>query len=412
MPYYITSYNSIDLQAVCGVVTPGVSGVHDLPPLAVAVQKLPGGLTPHLTVQPDDFRTIKFSAVVVGAGHDGLVANLAALRAALRSDGTFYPLVVADRPAERIMALCKDGFQVATRYLPGDIDAVEMTIPFVCYPYWEDATEVTLLIAAALLTFRQATFEHSALDGWAAYSTGAATVDTTGPHDGDRAMKVVCLGNDGAETPEHTIPVTAEEDYSLQAYLKGAVGGETVTAAIRWYDTDDVFLSESTEAWELTDEWALYKAEGKEAPVGATSASIRITDAHASTFYVDNVCLEEASTCGAFITPYDANTKIKNDGDLTAYPTYTCTLLAGMATGLTFDIGSQQFEYEDELEVSDVLTVDCDPQLPDVELNGTRDWAGVASDWGDLALPVGWSTITLSDASKFSFAIAYRRRYL
>ena len=409
---YITSYNDVDLRVLCGLHTPSVSGIHDLVALALNIKKLPGGSIPDVTMLPDDFRNVSFGALVVGDGHDGLVANLERLRGALRPDADFHPLVVVDRPTHRIMALCSGGFSVSLKELPNVHDVAQVTIPFLCYPYWEDLTERNILFATALLTFRQATFEHTALDGWVAYDTGEATVETTAPYDGNSCMKVVCSGDDGVETPERGIAVAAETDYSLQAMVKGAAGGETVTAAIRWYDGDDVFLDEATENWELTSAWALYKAEGKTAPVGAVSASVRITDAHPSIFYVDNVCLEEAATCGEFITPLDAHTTIANTGQMVAYPTYTITALDTLADGLTLTVGATELVYEGALGAEDVLTVETDQQMPDVKVNGARSWAGVTSGPPMPTLPVGMSALALTDPDKCRLTVAYRQRYL
>lgn len=416
MSYYITGFNGVDLQATCGVVTPEVSGVHDLPPLDVDIQKLPGGTTPHLTVLANDFRKVQFGAVVTGTTHAELVANLRSLRGYLRPDTDFHPLVVADRSDERIMALCVEGFRVQTQYLPDDYDVVEIPLQFLCYPYWEDLTEQSVLVAATFLSFLQATIEDDTLGdcGWHGYNSGIPTSDGTDPHSGDYCMEVVAGGggNKGAKTPDAGIAgITAANDYSLQAYAKGAAGGETITASICWFDSGSGYLSESTEVWTLTDEWAQYKAEGKTAPAGAAKASIRFYDDAASTFYIDDVCLEEAATCGDFITPADANTKVYNGGDLECYPVYTCTVTDALAAGLDFTIGSNQFIYGGALVATDVLEVDADPQAPDVELNGTRDFANTDVDSVFPALDVGWNTVALSDSSKFSLAMAWRGRY-
>ena len=410
MLQYITGFNGIDLRVACGLYTPGASGILSAPKPALRTTWLPGGIVAHVKVERREMRTVKFGAVMHATTHEDLVDNMQALVSILLVDDDFHPLVVSNRPTQRVMALCM-GFDVAAKELPGLTDVYTFDIPFMCYPYWEDLTERTVTITGAFLGFRQATFEHTSLDGWAAYDTGTATVETTDPHAGSRCMKVVCLGDDGAETPEHGIAgVTAAADYSLQAYMKGAAGGETVTAAIRWYDGDDLYLSESTEAWELTAEWALYKAEGKEAPAGAVSASLRITDAHASTFYVDDVCLEEAATCGDFITPYDANTVVVNNGRLTAYPTWTLTILDTLADGLTFEVNGVEFAYEGALAGSDALVVETDQQMPDVELNDVRDWANVTSDPVMPTLSVGSNAVVLSDPTKVRLVGAYRER--
>lgn len=417
MTYYITGYNGVDLQATCGVVTPEVSGVHDLPALDVSTRKLPGGVVPHMTVLPDGFRNIPFGVVMEGPGHDALVDHLEALRGYLRPDNDFHPLVVADRPTQRIMALCVEGFRVSTDHLPGDFDVVKFKTPFLCYPYWEDLTERTVLVASTFLSFRQATFEAAALGdcGWHVLDAGLPTSVTTSPYAGDYCMQVVTDGSnatDGAKTPEAGIAgITAAEVYSVSLWAKGAAGGETVQLAIRFFNAASEFISEVTSNLELTAAWAQYKFENQAAPALATKASLQLRDAHAATWFVDNVCLEEAAACGAFITPHDANTKVYNGGDMVCYPVYTCSILDTLALGLTLTVDSKEFAYDGELVATDVLVCDTDPQLPDVELNGTRDWANTDIDSAFPPLAVGWNTVALSDSSKFSLAMAFRQRY-
>ena len=413
MAYYITSFNGVDLQATCGLVTPGVSGVHDLVEPEISKLWLPGSDTAHVTVLRREMRTINLYALVVGDDHSDLVSKLALLRGYLFPDTDFHPLVVADRADQRIMALCL-GWPVGVDKLPGDIAALELQIPFLAYSYWEDATARSAKVATSFLSFRQATFEHSALDGWAALVAGTPTLQSSGAYSGTRCMKVVTTagGTDGAKTPDAGITgVTAGLDYSLQMRLKGEAGGETVTAAIRWYTSGDVYLSEDTANFNLTAAWAQYKLEGATAPVTAAKASVQVRDAHASTFYVDEVCLEEAATCGDFITPYDANTTIYNGGQRTCYPEYTCHVTDTLATGLWFETADQRFIYQGGLVDTDELLVDTDQQLPDVELNGTRDWANVnrASVFPPLA--VGFNTVELSDPTKYWLAVSARWRH-
>ena len=178
MPFYITGYNGIDLPTITASRMPGVSGVHDLPQLAVSTEKVPGGLRPNLTVLEDDFQTITFRAVVAGDcatimpllgtealgdlawqwstwviypndSHAGLARNLDLLRQILRPDGDFHALVVADRPGQEIMAFFPSRIQVAVDELPADTTAVQISIPALCYPYWQDSTQRTKTVTAA-----------------------------------------------------------------------------------------------------------------------------------------------------------------------------------------------------------------------------------------------------------------------
>lgn len=253
MAYYITSYNSIDLNATCGVVTPGVGGPHDLPDRELSILKLPGSDTPHVTVIRRQTRSLQFRAVAVGTSHSDLVTKLGTLKGYLMPDDDFHALIVADRSSQRIMALC-EGFPINISSMPDDYLAIEFGLNFLAYPYWEDAS---------------------------AQSTHITSSPTT----------------------------------------------------------------------------------------------------------------------------------VANGGQMVCYPTYTCEINATMATGLWFQVGSNRFTYTGALASSDSLVVESDQQLPDVKLNGTRAWAGVAAASVFPSLAVGNNTVTLSDAAKFHLTVAYRRRY-
>ena len=100
---------------------------------------------------------------------------------------------------------------------------------------------------------------------------------------------------------------------------------------------------------------------------------------------------------------------VSNTGDLECWPIYTATLIDTAAGGIWFTVGGQKFTYEDALAIADVLVVTT--ELPDCTLNGARDLDGVKSDSIFPGLGVGSNAIVLSDDTKFSLGLSYRRRY-
>lgn len=103
---------------------------------------------------------------------------------------------------------------------------------------------------------------------------------------------------------------------------------------------------------------------------------------------------------------------VTNYGNMKCYPTFTCELNNDMPDGLYFTVGAITFTYAGALEGGDSLVVKSDQDCPDVELNGTRDWANVDDSVAVLPfLARGNNTISLSDNSKFHLTVAYRQRY-
>jgi hypothetical protein len=100
---------------------------------------------------------------------------------------------------------------------------------------------------------------------------------------------------------------------------------------------------------------------------------------------------------------------ITNTGDLPAWPVWTVTALAAAASGIWFEVGSERFTWSDALSAGDTLTITT--ELPDIELNGSRNLAGASLDAAYPALTEGANSITLSDSTLFSLAASYRRRY-
>lgn len=254
--YYITGYNGYRLSDY-GAVTPGVSGVHDLPGRQVNELWLPGNLNPHVTTVRRTRKPVIFRVVIAGDSHEELILNLDAIKGILDpGDDAFHPLRVIDRPGLEIMALHVGGFEVNFTELPGLHRVAELQAEFKTFLYWQDALTTTVHV-----------------------------------------------------------------DSSPQV--------------------------------------------------------------------------------------------ITNLGALVTYPTYTCTVSDAMAGGLWFEVGASRFTYEGALKAADVLVVEADPQLRDVTLNDTRDWANVDDSEGLVfpSLASGANTVTLSDAAKFHMDVAWKGRY-
>jgi hypothetical protein len=100
---------------------------------------------------------------------------------------------------------------------------------------------------------------------------------------------------------------------------------------------------------------------------------------------------------------------VSNTGDLECWPVYTATVTATMAGGLSFTVGGQTWVCDHPLAVNDVLVITT--ELPDCTKNGTRYLHGVTAASIYPGLGVGANAITLSDDSKFSLGMSWRRRY-
>lgn len=99
-----------------------------------------------------------------------------------------------------------------------------------------------------------------------------------------------------------------------------------------------------------------------------------------------------------------------NNGSKEAFPTYTCTVTDNtLTTGLTITVGSDVFTYTGALVTNDVLVVTTDEELPDVTLNGTRDFANTSASATFPTLAVGANTVTKSNDS-FDLVVSWRDR--
>lgn len=106
-------------------------------------------------------------------------------------------------------------------------------------------------------------------------------------------------------------------------------------------------------------------------------------------------------------------TTIHNDGQLPTYPTYTCTVSSGDSgdpNSISFTVAGDSFQYDGAVSSSDVLVVESD--IPDVTLNGERDFANTAQTSWYPRLVVGNSVISKGGGATFTLNVTYRRRYL
>lgn len=139
--------NGVDLSTY-GLVTPGVSGVHDLPAMEVSHTVIPGRDYPDETDQRLSMRRLVFACAVVGDDHADLVTKLAALKGYLSPTLGYCALTITDLTAKRIMARSQ-GFPVRMDAIPYWAESVEFSLEFSAYPWWEDATDQADLIASS-----------------------------------------------------------------------------------------------------------------------------------------------------------------------------------------------------------------------------------------------------------------------
>lgn len=114
---------------------------------------------------------------------------------------------------------------------------------------------------------------------------------------------------------------------------------------------------------------------------------------------------EDTTALSADVTSSPAT--VINSGDILCYPVYTCSVTDTLANGLYFDVGSVRFDYSGALASGDTLVIDSEAMT--CKLNGTSTISDTADDCEYPALPTGENTITLSDDTKFSLNISYRR---
>jgi phage-related protein len=145
--HYISGYNGHRLSDY-GAVSPEVAGVHDLPARETSITYIPGIMRPAVRVGTRRARETTFGLVVAGDSHTDLLSKLDSIKAILEPDDDFHALTVADKTNLQVQALSL-GFQVDTRELPNLFRVVTFRLPFLCFPYWEDAALQTATIETA-----------------------------------------------------------------------------------------------------------------------------------------------------------------------------------------------------------------------------------------------------------------------
>ena len=402
-----------DLSAIGAFQTPEISGLLDLVTMEQTETWLPGRDAPELTDVRRRFGDVKVKCVL--RSDDGsratFLSNLQTLKAAL-SPALGAQFLTRTDVADK-MVLCQSlGFPVTEDTLPYIMDVGEFTLTFRRLGWWMDTALTTAYIDPKnLLTLAQATCD-TAITGWAAYNTGVPTLDTGNAYAGAGALKVVApVRWDGATTPTGVsgIPVVAASVYSWQGRLKSLAASQDIVVQFTWYTAAGAFISNtSTTFAAVGTAYALKTYANVTAP--ALSAFMRIAifsnDAAGGTFWVDNQQFELSATATTWAAPSPGS--IYQNGDLEAIPTYTATVTATLASGLTFTVNGQTFDYDGALAPGDVLVVDTD--LATVTKNGSSAIASVNTAAKFPRLPVGTAAVSLS-AAGFSLAASYRRRW-
>jgi len=141
-------YDGNDLSTF-GLVTPGVSGAHDLPGVELQETYVPGSDAPDVQVVRRSTRKLTFHCIVVSeTSHDDLVDKLEALKALLSPSKGYCTLTITDRPDQQISAVSL-GFPVNIDSIPYLSRWVEFDLAFqAAVPWWEDDTEQTATIAS------------------------------------------------------------------------------------------------------------------------------------------------------------------------------------------------------------------------------------------------------------------------
>ncbi|MCL5736995.1 MAG: hypothetical protein M1274_15755, partial [Actinobacteria bacterium] len=156
-------------------------------------------------------------------------------------------------------------------------------------------------------------FSNGWLSGWAPKSGSEATVtyDATNGVDNGGCVKVECsttgLGATNSVAPYPIrIPVIVGLPYSLSMSAKGAVGGERIAIGLEFLTDAGAWISSSAASMDITNAHARVVLNNVVAP--ATAAFCRVTmisngAAVASTFYVDEIQIEQAAAATAYIAP-------------------------------------------------------------------------------------------------------------
>lgn len=179
------TFNAVDLFNY-GLVTPGISGIHDLAGVVVNQTFVPGYALPNESVLRDDLISMSVPCVVYSdVDHADLVNKLHTLRTYLSPRLGWKTLTVTDVTAKQTLARCK-GFPVKIDQIPYLQTVVEFSLEFIRAPWWEDVTAQTDTITTASDSVNNngdlecwpvytATVGASAMAGGLSFSVGGQT---------------------------------------------------------------------------------------------------------------------------------------------------------------------------------------------------------------------------------------------
>lgn len=139
------TFNGVDLGDY-GLVTPKMSGVHDLADVAVEQVFIPGYALPAERQLRDALVTMRFSCVVAGDSHSDLIDKLSVLKALVSPRLGWKYLTVSSLSDLRTLARF-NGFPINIEALPYDTDVVTFELTSQRAPWWEEVTAQTTTIS-------------------------------------------------------------------------------------------------------------------------------------------------------------------------------------------------------------------------------------------------------------------------
>lgn len=437
-------FHGVELSAY-GLSTPRVSGVHDLAEVKVARTWIPARDYPS---DQDVYRglvTMSLGCVLAKDSHEELVTALKNLRALMDPALGWGEFRIEDRPGERTIARSL-GFGISIDALPYEALDAEWEWKLERYGWWEDLTELTAadrgLLASSNLVInpRPIHTAGSAPTGWSTNDGNSVYTWTNGAaHDGITTKHVHIAGGAGASTVAGIKLHDAVNSECAPAdviQVSATIGACTLTgtAGLRFvmvaYKDDNTYIATVNGSETLTPGAGFVTySDDLTAPALCTKFGLYLC----AVGDFENGDTQEYSICEVLAevavdrSPYFDGTmpgctwtgtpdasistraagSVNNTGKLDAYPTYTCTVTDTLASGLTFTVGGVTFTYTGALVATDVLEVMTD--LPDVEKNGTRDFANTGSAAEFPTLSPGSNTVTKSSPD-FTLDVAFRRR--
>jgi len=139
-------FDTADLSAL-GLVTRGVSGVHDLVASVTDRVWVPGKLQPDdAVIRDSDLGQMEFDCAVIGTDHADLITNLSALKAAANPRKGWKFFTITDLSGLRTLAL-PGRFPVNLDKIPYVMHVAEFNWGWERVGYWEDASEQSKVIS-------------------------------------------------------------------------------------------------------------------------------------------------------------------------------------------------------------------------------------------------------------------------